>query len=97
MARRSGLRTQSLQVHVRIKVPKGSTIGPKVIQGAIDDYIRTGVLHPAVEIDTITWHKEYTNGKAKDYEYDDPDQFLEILSAAQKAGILPKFFSPVLG
>lgn len=90
------LKSQSLQVRVRAKVPKGFLITPKVLQEALDSYINNEVAPQGFEISMIIWHKEYVDGREKDYEYSDESDFPAILSAAKKAGIVPRFFSPVL-
>lgn len=94
MAKRSRpIRAQSLQVSVRMKKPSGIEITPQVIQEAINEYIERQRLPPGFEISLIVWHKEYSGGGQKDYKYENANDFLPVLQAAKRAGILPKVFS----
>lgn len=93
--KRPQVRAQSLQVSVRLKVPKGVQVAPKVIQEAIHKFTETGELPNGFEISMIVWHKEYANGRSKDYSYDSDGEFPAVLDAARRAGIIPKVFSRV--
>lgn len=92
--RKPQIRSQSLQVSVKIKRPRGHTINPKLIQKIIEDFIDDGEIAEGFEIEMIIWHKELVSGQVKDYRYYKNSDFHEILDKARRIGIVPKVFFP---
>jgi hypothetical protein len=87
MARRR-IPTQSIQLHLRIRKPKGIKITRELLQSAVDRFIETGEETPGITITGVVWIKG-----EREYPYSDPEQFQEILSKAKKAHLSPRVFS----
>lgn len=73
-----------IQVNITVRRPQGVKVSNELLNAAIQQFIKHGIMPSGMEISLVVWENEPRGT----YEYDEPDKIREVLAAAQNIDLL---------